>query len=59
MSKSARKQQPPKSDEASPDARLGAMPKSRKGLVKDEFDTDCWEPSLKDRLRKATGRKKP
>ncbi|MGI9342646.1 MAG: hypothetical protein ACR2QV_07330 [Gammaproteobacteria bacterium] len=64
MPNSARKQPAPKSDDDSSDnssADESAHPpaKSRKGLIKDEFDTDCWEPSLKDRLRRATGRDKP
>ncbi|MBT8444342.1 MAG: hypothetical protein KJO13_06325 [Gammaproteobacteria bacterium] len=33
--------------------------RSRNGLVADEFDMDCWEPSLRDKLHKASGRKKP
>jgi len=54
MPSSAKKKPGPQTDSAEP-----AASKSRKGLVKDEFDTDCWEPSLKDRLRRATGRTKP
>jgi len=34
------------------------QPRSRNGLVADEFDMDCWEPSLRDKLHKAGGRKK-
>lgn len=30
----------------------------RDGLVADEFDMDCWEPSLAERMRKLGGRRK-
>jgi hypothetical protein len=59
MPNSARKKPAPKSEDSSADEPAHPPAKSRTGLVKDEFDTDCWEPSLKDRLRRATGRDKP
>jgi len=57
MPNPAQKQRVPRADETV-DAPTQKRPRSRNGLVADEFDMDCWEPSLRDKLNKAGGRKK-
>ena len=49
----------PKSGEPQADVEDEPQPKrrGRKGLIPDEFEMDCWEPSLRDKLRKAGGPK--
>jgi hypothetical protein len=44
--------------EATPEPQKKKQPLSRNGLIAEEFEMDCWEPSLRDRLHKASGQKK-
>jgi len=56
MPNPARKPREAKADSAPEPPKK--QPRSRNGLIADEFEMDCWEPSLRDKLRKASGRKK-
>jgi len=56
MPNPAQKQRVPQAEKTA-DAPKQKRPRSRNGLVADEFDMDCWEPSLRDKLTKAGGGK--
>jgi hypothetical protein len=57
MPNPAQQQRVPQADETAESPKQ-KQPRSRNGPVADEFDMDCWEPSLRDKLHKAGGRKK-